>query len=295
MAVVGAVLFTFVAGFIGVLVYSGRVTLQDAISGSDAGSIGFMRIIQIASSIGTFILPSIAFAQLEYRGENAYFNMNRTIPSIPSLIAILVIFSFAPPLEYLITLNEHMKLPGILKPVEEWMRSEEDKMAALTRKLLEMHSIRGLVVNMVMIAVLPAIGEELFFRGCIQRTLGRWFRSYHAAVWITAILFSAIHLQFYGFIPRMLLGALLGYLYAWGKNIWLPVLAHFTNNAVSVIASYAYQSQGKPSDAFEKAGPGNPLLCLAGALATAVLLYVYWRLTRGGPSSGENDTLQPQL
>ena len=89
-----------------------------------------------------------------------------------------------------------------------------------------------------MIAIIPAIGEELLFRGVIQRIFTRWTRSNHWGIWIAAILFSALHMQFYGFVPRMLLGVLFGYLLVWSGSMWLPIIAHFLNNALAVIAMY---------------------------------------------------------
>jgi membrane protease YdiL (CAAX protease family) len=89
-----------------------------------------------------------------------------------------------------------------------------------------------------MIAFLPSIGEELLFRGVIQRIFTNWTRNYHWGIWISALLFSALHMQFYGFIPRMFLGVLFGYLLVWSGSMWLPIIAHFINNAVAVVAMY---------------------------------------------------------
>jgi membrane protease YdiL (CAAX protease family) len=89
-----------------------------------------------------------------------------------------------------------------------------------------------------MIAFLPAIGEELLFRGVILRIFTNWTKNHHWGVWISAILFSALHMQFYGFIPRMLLGVLFGYLLVWSGSMWLPIIAHFINNGVAVVVMF---------------------------------------------------------
>lgn len=94
---------------------------------------------------------------------------------------------------------------------------------------------RLLIVNLMVMAVCPAITEEFFFRGALQRLIGKWSHNPHLVIWSVAILFSAFHLQFYGFIPRMLLGAYFGYLLLWSRSIWVPVFAHFVNNATAVI------------------------------------------------------------
>jgi membrane protease YdiL (CAAX protease family) len=118
------------------------------------------------------------------------------------------------------------------------MKNAEENAEMLTKAFLKVDSVGGLFFNLFMVALLPAVGEELLFRGVIQRILTRWTRSYHWGIWIAAILFSALHMQFYGFVPRMLLGVLFGYLLVWSGSMWLPVLAHFINNAIAVIAYY---------------------------------------------------------
>ena len=114
-------------------------------------------------------------------------------------------------------------------------------MKVLTEFLTEFESPGYFILAIVVIAVIPGVGEELLFRGFLQNILKRIFKNDHIAIWIAAILFSAIHFQFYGFIPRMLLGALFGYLYVWTGNLLIPIIAHFLNNSISLIALYIYQ------------------------------------------------------
>src|SRR5690606_27732574 len=118
---------------------------------------------------------------------------------------------------------------------------------------------------------------EFLFRGCVQGILMRWFKNPHTAIWVTAIIFSAIHLQFYGFLPRMLLGALFGYLLFWGKSIWLPVLAHFLNNAFATISAFYLKRQGKSLDELNFSEEIPDYLYLISFIVTAVLLYQYYR------------------
>lgn len=96
-----------------------------------------------------------------------------------------------------------------------------------------------LFFNLVIIAILPGIGEELIFRGIIQKQIGLMLRNPIVAIWISAIIFSAIHLQFEGFLPRMVLGIVLGYLYHWTGNLWVPMLAHAFNNGIQIVLIYA--------------------------------------------------------
>jgi hypothetical protein len=112
------------------------------------------------------------------------------------------------------------------------------------------------VFNLVLVAIIPAIGEELVFRGVLQKLFGEWTKNKFMGIWISAILFSAMHLQFYGFIPRMLLGALLGYSLLWTGSIWIPILGHFVNNAFAVLLTYLEQ-RGKISSSIETLGTSS--------------------------------------
>ena len=101
-----------------------------------------------------------------------------------------------------------------------------------------MNSVSDLLINLVIIGLIAAIAEEIFFRGILQQIFKEWSKSIHSSVLITAFLFSAIHMQFSGFLPRFILGILLGYMYYWTKTIWIPIIIHFINNGIIVILSY---------------------------------------------------------
>jgi uncharacterized protein len=134
-----------------------------------------------------------------------------------------------------------MKLPHFLKWLEDWMKDSENSAQKITAAMLQMTTIWDMVRVLLLIGLLTAIGEELMFRGVLQTIFFRWTKNVHAAVWITAIIFSAIHLEFYGFLPRVLLGALFGYFVAWSGSIWPAVWGHFLNNATDVVLTYLAQ------------------------------------------------------
>ena len=131
-----------------------------------------------------------------------------------------------------------MHLPGWLSGLENWMTEQEDKADKTIDMLIASKTAGTMIVNIFNIALLPAISEELFFRGVFQKIFGKLFRSGHIAIWITAFLFFAIHLQFIGFIPRFILGLVFGYLFFWSGTLWLPIISHFVNNAVPVIVTF---------------------------------------------------------
>ena len=118
------------------------------------------------------------------------------------------------------------------------MREAENTAAELQERFLSGTSYLDLFVNIVVMAIAPAVCEELLFRGVIQNQLEKWFKNAHVAVWVAAIIFSAIHFQFYGFFPRMILGAALGYLLVYGKSLWLPIVAHALNNFMAVVVAW---------------------------------------------------------
>ena len=119
------------------------------------------------------------------------------------------------------------------------MRNKEDLAKHFTQIILSGEGLYTLLANLVVVAAAAGLTEEFLFRGALQRILGKCTTNPHIIIWLTAILFSTFHLQFYGFVPRMVLGAYLGYLLYWSKSIWLPVFAHFTNNAIAVIGNHS--------------------------------------------------------
>ena len=135
-------------------------------------------------------------------------------------------------------LNQHMHLPSSLQHIESWMMASEEKLTELTKAFMQGTTTSILFTNLFVVAFLAAISEELFFRGMVQKVLIECFKNKHVGVWIGAILFSAFHMQFYGFIPRMLMGAYLGYLFLWSDSIWPSVFAHFVNNGLAVYVAW---------------------------------------------------------
>lgn len=220
--------------------------------------LNILRYLQILSHVGLFIVPSLVFAWLTGGRISRYLGLNRWFGPGLLILAILLLISAVPLINYLIELNMRLNLPESLTHVEEWMRSAEDNAMELTERFLNVTTIQGLLFNLFMIAVIPAIGEEFLFRGIVLRIFRQWSNSIHIAVWVSALLFSAMHLQFYGFLPRMFLGVLLGYLFVWSGTIWIPVFVHFINNALAVTAFYLihngywdvdYQELGKETTA----------------------------------------------
>ena len=163
--------------------------------------------------------------------------LNKGLSLKQGLIAFLFAVAALPAISMLTEWNKGMELPSFLASMEEMMRQMEESAKEVTDQFLNTSSVGMMFVNLFMIALLPAVGEEMMFRGWLQRVLGKSV-NYHTAIWVSAFVFSAIHFQFYGFIPRMLIGAALGYLYCYTGSLWASIVAHFTNNAVAVISAF---------------------------------------------------------
>ncbi|MFY0594070.1 CPBP family intramembrane glutamic endopeptidase [Roseivirga sp.] len=142
---------------------------------------------------------------------------------------------------YFIEWNANIHFPEFMSGFEDWARDLEDQLAETTEKFTTFNNFTQFLFGFVVIAVLPGIGEEFLFRGVLQNSLHRWTKNAHVAIWVSAFIFGAIHLQFYGLVPRMMLGAVFGYLYLWSGNIWYPIISHIANNGFAVIAVYYAQ------------------------------------------------------
>lgn len=270
----GAFLFTILAFAVIIPVYGMQSIMN--VSGFNPGEMGPLRLIQIFSSTGMFIVPALFFAKLESTNWMEYLGL-RKVTLMMLVFAVLIMLSSGPLLEWSLQLNKSMKLPAFLKDIEDWMRLKEQEMAVMTKMLLKMDSVPLLLVNLLMLAIIPAIGEEFIFRGCLQKIFVRWTGNRHAAIWVAAIIFSAIHFQFYGFIPRMLLGALFGYFLVWSGSIWIPVLAHFMNNSVAVITAYVYQQKGISLDKLNEPDPVSWMVYILCIPLTVILLWGFYQ------------------
>jgi membrane protease YdiL (CAAX protease family) len=206
-----------------------------------------LQILLFAQSVGLFLIPPVLLAITEGRKVNGFYGLKLPKPKLLALVFIIMIVS-TPVMEWATLINQQMKLPDFLKGVEEWMRRSEDSLMETTMLLLKMDTVGEFLLNLFLIALVAAVSEELMFRGALQRILGRIFNNPHAAIWCAAFVFSAIHMQFYGFLPRFLLGAGFGYLYLWSGSLWCSILAHFLNNAFAVCQAYYMQKHNVPLD-----------------------------------------------
>ena len=260
--------------FYGVSVIEKFSTLSDY---SDPKVIGLLKYFQVVNQLGMLVLPALVFAWLVDTAPFVYLRAHKSPGWRNLLLATLFVFASMPVIGWLVDLNETMRLPFWLKGMEQWMKSAEANAAKITDAFLATSTLGGLAINILMIAILPAIGEEFLFRGVFMRLFCRWFRNNHAGVWLAAFIFSAIHMQFYGFIPRLLLGAAFGYLFIWSGNIWVPVSAHFVQNATSVMVAWLASNGTISATADDFGQTDNMLIIAASAILVAIFLYLVYK------------------
>lgn len=252
-------------------------------------TIRLLKYMQTVQSIGLFLLPPLIIAWLFSSSTKAYLYLDRGFTLGVVLLSFLLITTANPAINFLGSLNENMQLPGWMAGLEAKMKAMEENAALLIDRFMDVKTTGGLLFNLVMIAVIPAVGEEFLFRGVIQKIFTQWSRSHHWGIWISAILFSALHMQFYGFIPRMVLGALFGYLLVWTGSMWVPVLAHFFNNAIGVLGLF-FIRKGTISPEIEDIGSNQLPIAMVSISLTVLLLYVIKKQAEkaASPSSGSN-------
>jgi len=241
---------------------------------ANANDISSLKILQLIQSVATFVLTPIVLSYLWSKNPRRYLHLDsKTNLNIYVLVAIFMVI-IIPFINLLGYLNQQIILPESLKPIETWMKNSELQAAELTERLLDVHNVLGLLFNVFLIAILPAIGEELYFRGIVQKILSNE-KYVIFGIWSAAFIFSAIHLQFYGFLPRLLLGAFFGYLLYWSGNLWLPILAHFINNVMAVLFYY-FQKNGYQLPDIDKVGTEVTLWlgCLSGVVAVGGIYFI---------------------
>ena len=219
---------------------------------------GLLKLSQLLLSVGVIVLPPIVLAYLISEKPQHFLLLDKKKMNWTDLILVVIFMILIIPFINLLgDLNHQLVLPKMFSGIELWMKTSEEQATALTEKFLKVNTFQGLLINIFLISVIPAIGEELYFRGALQGVIRDW-KGVKTSIWITAIIFSTIHFQFYGFVPRMLMGAFFGYLLVWSENMWLPIVAHFTNNVIAVLFYYL-QFNGIKMPDIDSIGIGNTL------------------------------------
>ena len=242
----------------------------------------------LLQTISLFLLPSLILAYLCAKAPWNWLQLDNKVDWKVLLWAIGIMLVALPAINLMSHWNQQMVLPTWLSGLEEWMKSKEAEAEWLTKQFMSATTVSALLVNLFLMAVLPAVSEEITFRGVLQQLLTAPHRlspfasrlSPHLAIWLTAIIFSAVHMQFYGFVPRMLMGALFGYMFVWTGSLWVPMLMHFVNNGMAVLLYFLANKAGWDMDKVDAIGTNETLwLGIVSLVLTIVGIYAFRRST----------------
>jgi membrane protease YdiL (CAAX protease family) len=247
-----------------------------------------LKWLQFMQTTATFLLPPILCAWLwdEEHKPFRWLRMDVPVQWQNILLAVVIMICAVPGINLLADLNSRVELPKSLEFIEQILKSQEEAAAALTERFLQADTIGGLLINIGLMALLPALSEELSFRGTLQQIIYKdqsgkvQSTKVHLAIWITAFIFSAIHMQFYGFVPRMLLGAIFGYVFVWSGSLWVPITMHFVNNGLAVLVYYLMGESENTKNIADTLGAGDTwYLGIFSILITSLGLLIFYRRT----------------
>jgi membrane protease YdiL (CAAX protease family) len=217
----------------------GLTGMQSALSDlTSPQSLAILKYFQVVQSFGLFIIPPFIIAWFIHGRPSVFLKYKNFPLAVSILLVIAIIYCADPLINWLTEFNSKLSLPEWMNSIQTWIQEAEDQADKITKAFLATQSTSDLLTNLFVIGILPAVGEELLFRGVVQQLFKKLMGNAHAAIWISAAIFSALHLQFFGFLPRMILGAMFGYMLEWSGTLWLPIIAHFVNNATAVVAYY---------------------------------------------------------
>ena len=287
-------IFSRIVVWIGLMIaFTMVVSVGWLLSDVDKTATSSLKWLQCIQSMSLFLLPALLCAWVwdDKHRPFRWLRMDGMISWRVVGLAALVMVCAIPGINLLADLNNRIVLPECLSSLEQFFRQMEEEAALLTERFMQADNVWVMMINMGLMAVLPALAEEMSFRGVLQQLLGG---RRHVAIWLTAVIFSAIHMQFYGFVPRMLMGALFGYVFVWTGSLWVPIVMHFVNNGMAVLVYYIFSSKGVAIDTnyADTLGAGTTWwLGVISLLTVGILLRVlYLRITSQGPQGYDHRT-----
>ena len=222
---------------LGLIIGSVIGVIYPLVSGQDVMSLNSLRFMQISSQIFTFVLPPIIYAMLIKENPKESLGI-KNVSYHWFIIGFVMMYAILPLNNVFAEWNAGLKLPESMSRIEELIKEMYESSAVVLEKLVNVNTFGGFVINLIMIAGLAALGEELLFRSIIQTSLIKTCKNAHVGIIIASAIFSFIHFDFYAFIPRLVLGMLLGYMFYYSRSIWVSMFMHFVNNATAVVIYY---------------------------------------------------------
>ena len=221
-----------------------------------------------------FFMPAVTLIVWSGKKTIPYLGLQKVRSAMNlSLLAVLLLFASMPFISLITQVNQQLILPEWLSGLELWMQNLERTAQETTNLLLSGTSIWEYLGNLLIVGVFAAVAEEFFFRGVMQQLLVKLFKNNHVGVWMTAFIFSLMHLQFYGFLPRVILGVLLGYLFVYSKNLWIPIIIHFLNNAL--VVTFNFFLKENTTYQYIENPPITATFLIAGLLSLGLSVYLF--------------------
>jgi membrane protease YdiL (CAAX protease family) len=237
---------------------------------TNANTVLIIRFNQTIQFLGLFLIPCLLFAYFSDPRPENYLGLRRPTKNTYWILGIAALLISLPFVNYTGVLNRQIVFG---ESTQKWMQSMEEENARLVGYMLKKHTPGQLLINLVVISLFAAIGEELFFRGVLQRIFIKMFRHAWAGILLTAIIFSAIHFQFYGFVPRLILGALLGAIYWYSGSLWASIAAHFVYDSIIIVVAYIKPSLVEDPSANLIGSLSFTLMALVSGILTFAILW----------------------
>lgn len=265
LTLIGTIILSSITG-VGLL----EVKNIDQWNPSDPRMIHFIRGLLLIQFLGLFLIPSLLFAYFSDPKPLNYVGLKQPVKPIFWLLAIVAMFVAIPAVEYIGALNQKMNFGA---ETQQWMKNMEEEAAKQIQFMLSKHTPTELILNLIFVSLFAGIGEEIFFRGILQRLFIRAFKNPWMGIVLTAAIFSAFHFQFFGFFPRLMLGIVLGVIYWYSGNLWTAILAHFIYDGSIIVLAYLNPSIVKNPDQ-SIISSGN--LAAYGLISLALTIVVIW-------------------
>lgn len=248
--------------------------------------LNILRISQISSQLLTFVFPPLLYVFLVKAKPMKSLGFNKSSIYF-FIISFVMVYAIMPLNSIFAEWNANLRLPESMSAIEEMMKSLQEQATRVTETMLNVNNIGGLIINLIMIAGLAAIGEELLFRSLLQPFLIKICKNAHIGIIITSAIFSFIHFEFYGFIPRLVMGMLLGYMFYFSRSIWVPMLMHFANNATAVIIYYLNNKEITDIDV-DTFGQTNTLTL---TISILLMIFLFWVTIRHFKTTEDDNSL----
>ncbi|MBO7201537.1 MAG: CPBP family intramembrane metalloprotease [Bacteroidales bacterium] len=272
-----SVVFLIIGSFVSALFMPLFVPLDDIVNGGVAAvntNVSFMRFLQGSTQICYMLVPSLLFGMMFHERIDKFFKLRFSRKQIViTIYGVLTFVVMIPFIDTLTTWNNSIHLPESMAAWEIYIREMGSASEAMVEMFLtEKGNTSIFVANIVVMALIPAVCEEFIFRGAIQQTCDKWFRNHHVAILVTAAVFSLIHFDLFNFIPRFVMGVLLGYLFYYSGTIWTSVFVHFVNNGLIVVLYHFLGYSANDTVTFGSTAL-NILLVVLSIVASVLLMY----------------------